>query len=299
MQPLGRIKIMSIKLTKKASDEGTSSPFQARLFFGILELRDQLFLLGSDYPEKAEKARKFDQSFQPVLEAAQATRDAAREVVTSIDTHTKAIEVGRAVQFRKNQFDILETIDVPLGQSVDKLIDQSVVAIKTGLQKMLKDQLDLDIDFLFQKETPFVTGIANLLSNGEKTLANYLEAVRNTWLSDLLQLRNDHEHHGWNLGGLQYHSVEQSILVVKLPVVLELPVDKFARFTANRVLLFIENMLAHAIQRNRNDWYPVYLAEIPIEQRDPRNVQRFRLSTKSLYELPPWELKYQDSMDFV
>ncbi len=290
---------MSITLTKKASDEGTSSPFQARLFFGMLELRDQLFLLGSDYPEKAEKARKFNQSFRPVLEAAHATRDAALEVIALIDAHTKAIAEGRAIQFRNNQIDILETIDVPLGQSVDKLIDQSVVAVKTGLQKMLKELLNLDIGFLFQKETSFAAGIANLISGGEEALANYLEAVRKTWLSDLLKLRNDHEHHGWNLGGLQYQVTEQSMLVIKLPIVLGLPVDKFARYTANRVLLFIENMLAYAMQRNLSDWYPVYLSEIPIEQRDPKNVQRFRLSAKGLYELPTWELKFQDSMDFI
>ena len=62
------------------SDEGSGSPFMARIFMGLLEFRDQLFLMGLGDSERGPKQDHFDRMFQPMLDAAQATRDAALEI---------------------------------------------------------------------------------------------------------------------------------------------------------------------------------------------------------------------------
>jgi hypothetical protein len=62
---------------KKVTDEGSSSPFMARLFIGLLNFRDQLHLIGVQGQQQREKQDHFDRKFRPMFEAAQATRDAA------------------------------------------------------------------------------------------------------------------------------------------------------------------------------------------------------------------------------
>ncbi|MDP1715752.1 MAG: hypothetical protein Q8L41_13505, partial [Anaerolineales bacterium] len=147
---------------KKISDEGTNSPFIARFFGGIFDLRNQLFLLEVS-PEKQESVRNhFDNKYKKLLEAAQAVRDAALEIKTLTSAHVDAISSGEIVRFGVVQYDILKTIDTPLGQSVDKLIDQSIVATKTCLQSILRDPLALEIGFFFQKDSKFIAQIAKL-----------------------------------------------------------------------------------------------------------------------------------------
>ena len=106
---------------KKVSNEGTSSPFVARIFLGLLTLRDQLYLI--DAREEKERVRKrdyFDKQLTPMLEASQASRDAAIEIVNLIDSHIAKIKNGAAVKFQENQYTILDNIDIlVLGNPID------------------------------------------------------------------------------------------------------------------------------------------------------------------------------------
>lgn len=282
---------------KKVSDEGSSSPFMARLFVGLLELRDSFHLLDFDEPLREQHRSYFDSRFKPLFEAAQATRDSAVEARKLITTHVAAIEEGRVVQIKSNQFDINETIDSPLSQAIDKLIDQGVVAIKTGLQRMLHDPLGLEIGFIFQKSIQFDKGITECRQSGENHLADYLDAVRRTWLTDFQKLRVDHEHCGWNLESIKYHLISPSTVDVQLPKIYGLHVDQFANLTANRVLLFIENMMVYAMVRKCP--HPFYVVEIPKNQRDPANQRRFRIAAKGLTSTPPWVISYSEEMELV
>ena len=54
----------------KVSDEGSSSPFIARVFFGLLKFRDDLYLLAINDSERPRARDHFDQQFKPMLEAA-------------------------------------------------------------------------------------------------------------------------------------------------------------------------------------------------------------------------------------
>lgn len=281
----------------KVSDEGSGSPFMARIFMGLLEFRDQRFLMGLGDSEHGSRQDHFDRMFQPMLDAAQATRDAALEIKVLIDAHLKEITDGTAVRFRPGQYEILRTIDSKLSQTVDKLIDQSIVATKTGLQSNLKDPLRLDIGFFFQRDAAFSAGISDLRTAGESDLATYLEEVRDGWHSALQDLRTQHEHEGWSLPRVQYSLTAPSQVSVSLPEVLGSPVDRFARETANRVLLFVENMMVYSLECQSN--HPIFVVEIPGAQRDPVNPQRFRLAPRGLDSSPQWRIDFRDDMDFV
>ena len=281
----------------KVSDEGSSSPFIARIFMGLLEFRNQLFLLGTPDNERGRTQNHFDRMFQPMLDAAQATRDAALEIKGLVDAHLEEIRRGTAVRFRPGQYEILRTIDSKLSQTVDKLIDQSIVATNTGLQSILNDPLGLDIGFFFQQDAAFGAGVSGLRNAGEPDLAAYLEQVRTAWHSALQDLRTKHEHRGWSLGRIQYSLTSPSQVGASLPDVLGSPVHLFARQTANRVLLFIENMMVYAMQRQYN--YPIFVVEIPPEHRNPVDPQRFRLAPRGLDPAPPWRITFRDDSNFV
>jgi hypothetical protein len=283
---------------KKVSDEGSLSPYISRLFKGLLDFRDQLFLLGTEGQQRQTMQAHFDQQFTPMYEAAQATRDAAIKVRELVDSHLIAIQSGKAVQYKGNQYDILATIDKPLSQAVDLLIDQSIIATKTGLQNILRDPLNLDIGFFFQKDKGFGKGINDLRTSGENDLAQYLQDVRDNWHSKLQDLRTKHEHEGWFLDSIEYRLTAPSRVTLSLPTVLGMPVNEFVLKTANRVLLFIENMMVFALQRYCHQ-YPIFVVEIPKESRDPMNPQRFKLAPKGLDASPPWVIAYHDDMDFV
>lgn len=283
---------------KKVSNEGTSSPFISRLFWGMLDFRNQLFLLGTEGQQREMMLAHFDQQFKPMYEATQASRDAAIKARDLVTSHFIAIQSGKAIQYRGNQYDILETIDIPLSQAVKQLIVQSIVATKMGLQKILGDPLNLDIGFFFQKDDQFSQGIADLRASGENNLPQYLQDVRDSWHAKLQDLRVQLEHGGWTLDSIKYRLAETSRVMPSLPIILGMPVNDFAVKTANRVLLFIENMMVFALQRYCHQ-YPIFIIEIPRESRDLMNPQRFRLAPKGLDTSPPWVIAYHDDMDFV
>src|SRR5574341_410535 len=283
---------------KKVSNEGTSSPFIARLFSGILEFRDQLLLLGIEDPATLDAARRaFDRKYTPLYDALEATRAAAIKVRDLVGNHVRAVQSGTIIQFRGDQYDILETIDAQLSQSIDHIIDQSIVATKSALQTILREQLNLDIGFFFQCEPEFRKVVENLRTIGENDLAQYLEDVRHHWRSALQDLRVQHEHRGWSLENLGYALSGPRSVAVRLPMVLGMNVSEFATRTANRVFLFAENMMVYAMQRQCR--YPIFVAEIPVQLRDPKNIQRFKLAPRGLDGSPPWIIKYQDNPDFV
>ena len=283
---------------KKISDEGTSSPFIARIFFGLLSFRDQLYLNCFEGDERYKNQNYFDKQFNPMYEAARATRDAAIKINSLMSSHFEKIQSGKAIKFRENQYEILETIDSDLSQLVDQFIDQSIVATKSGLQNILRDPLGLDIGFFFKQDKAFLDGVSKLIALGEEDLANYLEEVRQEWHSDLQDLRSKHEHKGWTLGSIKYHLDERKGMLLVLPDLCGLPVDSFVLRTTNQILQFIENMMVYALQRF-SSMLPIYIVEVPKNNQNPENPIRFRLAPKGLDTSLPWRIHYSEDMDFV
>jgi hypothetical protein len=281
--------------------EDLTSPFLARLFVAQLEMKDQFVLIGLEGDEKDAKRAAYDPKFDKMFSAARSARDAAREICEILGNHPKAIVESQAVVIRNGQIVVNDPIDIPLGQAFDKLVNQSWIAIKNGLQTLLRTELGLDIGFLFQKsDSKFSEGIKALWTASEHDLATYLEDVRATWTSALGRLRNDLEHHDWSLGRVRYQ-IEGNFLAIGPPEVEDMRVDVYATHTANRVLLFIENMMVYAIHRRLNQRFKgaFFVSEIPKNQRDPASPKRFVFQPTGLSGARPWTIAYRDERDFV
>jgi hypothetical protein len=87
---------MSPPIQVKKVTEETSSPFVARLFIGLLELREQLYLLGVQGKCRKSMQDHFDDTFKPMFEAAHATRNAAVEARRLVATHLGVPQTQRS-----------------------------------------------------------------------------------------------------------------------------------------------------------------------------------------------------------
>src|SRR3990172_1853862 len=94
----------------KASDEGSSSPFMARLFIGLLNFRDQLFLLSADEAIRQQLMSDFDSKYKPLFEAARSTRDAGRDLLLTLSNYLESIDRGETIKIIDGQIQILKTI---------------------------------------------------------------------------------------------------------------------------------------------------------------------------------------------
>ena len=293
----GAVATMTVYSFRKALDEGPSSPLVGRLFMGILELRDIAAMGEFEEARKEAFIQAFDTRFNPIFEACLATRDAAQEVVKLIAMHKGAIASGRIVRIGEGHYQVLETIDRQLGQAVDKLLDQAVVACKTTLQRMLAEVFGIEIGFAYQKDAAFQEALSNVDQEGHSDLAPYLTAVRQAWLSSLLAIRNRHEHEGWALRKCDYALASPQEVVLLLPVLERTPIDVWATKTANQALTFVEEMLVYAMSRRTR--HPIFITEIPEGRRDPAQVKRFRPAARGLEEAPKWIPSYAEGHDFV
>lgn len=288
---------MAVDSFRRALDEGTSSPIVARLFFGLLQLRDTSKMAVQTPLDSAHFSHTFDARHRPIFEACLATRDAAREVLRLSYTHQQDVATGRVIAFDPPGYQVLSTIDKELSQAIAKLLDQAVIACKSTLQRMLDEVLQLDIGFLYMKDPAFEEGLASLQRDGVTDLQAYLVAVRATWLSALLSLRNKHEHEGWTLPRCDYAMPTPGHVTLRLPHIDAAPVDQWAQKTANQVLRFVEDMIVFGLARRAP--HPLYIVEVPPQHRDPRNVLRFRLAAKGFHNNTQWTIAYAEEDAFI
>lgn len=282
----------------KHSNEGTRSPFVARLFLGMLEIRNLLELGNIDPRNKQISRQQFDKFHFSLFLALHAARDAAFEIIETISNHTESLAKGQIVTIQQNAFTVNGTVDFKLNQAVGKLLDHGSIAFKDRLQEIVRCLYDLDIGFLYQRQDNYEKGLADFRENVSSEFADYLGNVRTAWLHEFQELRNDREHKGWTLGQVQYLFSPPEKVTAVFPELGKLQVDEYARRSANRICLFVENVIAYGFQIfNRS---PIFLVEIPKEMRDPSNCQRFRAAPKGMPGFgQPWQLIFKDDLDFV
>ena len=74
-------------VVQKLADEGASSPYMARIFVGILHLRDQV------YPDPT-KRNSFDAPYDYVTSALESTRESARKLAALWNSNQDKVASG-------------------------------------------------------------------------------------------------------------------------------------------------------------------------------------------------------------
>jgi hypothetical protein len=290
MQMLQRIQRQSNMVVKldptkfvvqKLADEGSSSPFMARLYLGNLRLRDVVF------PDHA-KRDIFDKPYHFVMETLLNTRSTSQEIVQLVAEHFSKLTKGEVGQLRGHTIHIEETIDKELRKEVETFLNSAVRALKQGMQEVTK-ALQFNIGFLFQKQHPFERGVT-VLEKSDPLLAAYLRETRK-WSERLLNSRNAIEHEGWMLPKVRYMEVS-GVIRAEEPEISNQKVSEFVKFILDRLSCFVEEVTAHCLQMRMPAG--ISLTEIPLSQRESDTPERFQVTLTSGGMLI-WNISYHQS----
>lgn len=266
---------------RELGNEGTSSPIIARLYLGILRVRDLVF---SDDANR----KRFDKPYQFVIDTLLSTRSTSKEIEKLVDEHLNKLTKGEVAIIKGNTVHIKITIDKELTKQVATFFNSGVRALKKGMQELTK-VLQVDIGFLFQKQNVFENGIT-LLAESDPLLAAYLMEARN-WTESLLNCRNAIEHDGWVLPEMRYLE-ESGIFHAIEPEISGQKVTEFVKFIIDRLNCFVEEVTVHCLQLRMPKG--ISITEIPVSQRKPDRVERFQVALTN-GGMSIWTLKYHQS----
>lgn len=269
-------------IVQKLADEGSASPFMARLFMGLMRLRDAI------YPDPVAR-ESFDNAFDFVPTSLLTARTTAKEISELWTGHAHNVATGEVVRRQGGAIHIDENIDKDLRKQVEHFLNSAARVIKQGMQG-LTTELGIDIGFMFKQQPAFERGIVALKAT-DPLLADYLEKSRQQWSERLIKRRIDLEHNSWSLPRVTYDNSGAHIVAVE-PLVDGQPVTEFIQEMLDRVCCFVEDVTVHSIQQKMVA--PITITEIPLVERRSEAPERFRL-TLAVGGQPRWNISYQSS----
>jgi hypothetical protein len=237
------------------ADEGTSTPFVARLWITPLHLRNLVL-------HQAADVDSFNTMHHSVLSDLTTLRRIGRETLGLWNTHVQRIARGEIIRYH-NSIHVDQTIDEPLSHNIETIIRNAANAAKQFQD--LTRLFGIDIGFMFKDDHSFEAGV-RAMENADAMLADYLREARK-WLQPLTLTRNDLEHKPYVAPRIQYLWKAGDRFEVREPEVLGLPLSSFIPVILSRLNRFIERS-AHAFDTNRD-------AEAADDRRD------FSRSTRS------------------
>jgi hypothetical protein len=266
---------------QKIADEGSSSPFFARLYLGILHLRDVV------YPDSA-KRDAFDKPYEFVMSSLMNARTTAKEITALWEDHIRKVTSGEIARIDGKAIRIDQSIDKELRKEVETFINAAVRALKQGMQD-LGNELGVNIGFMFKQQPAFESGIAALHAT-DPLLAEYLRQTR-AWSEPLVESRNAIEHKGWSLPRVMY-SQKDGRVVAPAPDISGQPFTSFIDTMLDRLCCLVEEFTAHCLQKRMVA--QITITELPRAERPQEIPERFRL-TLGAGGLPRWNILYHQS----
>lgn len=268
-------------VVKKLSDEGSQSPFTARILAGILRLRDAALSEGAERDG-------FDKAYDSVITPLRDARARMRQIAELWESHARRVQSGEIARLQGRAIHVDENVDKDLGQETDAFLGAATRALKTGMQSVAAE-LGVNIGFLFQKQGPFDAGLAALTA-ADPALATYVRETRQ-WSERLVGRRNAIEHENWRLPDVIYARAGDGVTAAE-PLVDGQPVTAFAAQMLDRLACLVEEITAHLLQKRL--MMGVTITEVPVASRPQDMPERFRV-TLAIGGLPAWVIAFHAS----
>lgn len=264
-------------LIKKMSEEGTSSPFIARLMLGIFDTQNIV-------SSKKEDRDHFYNLYEPILANLRSAREAAEDISQDILKHRNNVSSGIGVIFQGRAVRIEENIDRHLKRNLDSFLTSIGRAVKTALQNLTND-LGINIGHFFDKEQKFEAGNL-LLKVSHPNLAQYLSNAR-LWWGPLQTARNNLEHGTFPSPEINYNVNIQPIEVEE-PKINGLLIREFVENHLSKTMCFVEEVTTYCLQQKMPKGFSI--TEISVEKRTSESPTRFRLTVVPAGD-EIWEIK--------
>jgi hypothetical protein len=252
-------------LVQKVGDEGSTSPFIARLMIGVMGIRDAVY---------ADKARRehFDELYDPVLSGLRNARETSQDMAKEWEQHLTKVESGAIVVTSGRTVHIRENIDRPLKRDLESFLNTAVRTIKHSLQVLASD-MGVDIGFLFQKDSTFQAGITKTRVTDPR-LADYLLATRQ-WSEALVLMRNNLEHCTIPLPRVSY-MLDSFPVSAEEPKCDGRPITQFTNEVLDRICCFVEEITVYCLRRKLPRSFEI--TEVTVVDRDPGAPERFHIT---------------------
>jgi hypothetical protein len=267
---------------QKMADEGTSTPFVARMYVGLMHLRDVI------YGDPKERLG-FDKVLGETYSALTAARTAAKEIREMWETHARKVESGQIARLQGDNIHVEEDLSGELRRRFESFVYSGARALKEGM-KNLGRKMGKEIGFMFQKPGSYERGILALQAS-DPALAAYLQETRTAWSERLINIRNAIDHGGWSLPRVEYKQCNGRV-EAKQPLVEGQPTVEVVELMLDRLSCFAEEFTAHCLQSRMPEG--VTLTEIPLPARLAECPERFRLTLR-LGGSAEWNIGYHTS----
>lgn len=251
-------------LVQKIGDEGTTSPFVARLMLGVMRIRDAV------YDDKTRQ--HFDELYDPVLSGLRNARETSQDIAKEWEQHRSKVESGSIVSTIGRTVRISENIDRSLKRDLESFLNTAFRTVKQSLQVLAKD-LGVDISFLFQKESTFQAGITKTRAS-DPMLADYLLATRQ-WSELLVLIRNDLEHGTIPSPKISY-ALDSVPVRAEEPRLKGQPITGFTNEVLNRICCFAEEITVFGLRKKLPRGFEI--TEVPLPERALSAPERFHVT---------------------
>lgn len=264
---------------QKMAHEGTSTPFIARMYLGLMRLRDVIY---TDPKERSDFDKVLDQTYSALM----AARTTAKEIRDEWEAHSRKVSSGEIARVERSNIHVEEDLNRDLRRHVESFVYSAARAIKEGMNTFGRE-MGKDIGFMFQKQATYERRMQSLLST-DPALADYLKKTRASWSERLIETRNAIDHKGWALPRVEYH-VHDGKIEARQPLVDGQPTLEFVEFMLDRLSCFVEDFTAHCLQCRMPRG--VAITELPHAERIAECPERFRLTLRQ-GGLPEWKILY-------
>lgn len=252
-------------LIQKIGDEGSTSPFIARLMLGVMGIRDAV------YCDKS-KREHFDELYDTILSGLRNARETSQDMAKEWEQHQEKIESGVIVRTNGRAVHISENIDRTLKRDLESFLNTAVRTIKCSLQVLASD-LGMEIGFLFQKESTFQAGITKTRAT-DPVLADYLLATRQ-WSEALVLMRNNLEHGTITPPKVSY-TLDSVLVKANEPKCDGEPITQFTNEVLDRICCFVEEVTVYCLRNKLPKNFEI--TEVPIAERDSSAPERFHIT---------------------
>ena len=263
-------KPMSGGVLRIIKNSGTEDPFNARLMFGIFDLRDKMV------KNNEQDRLQFDKLYTPILETLEETQEAINTLKSIIVDHKAKVENGEIIEFQGDTIQINETIDRDLKKNFKDFFVKGNRAVKR-LVPLFK-LYGYSFSFQFQKDKQFISGKKKFLTKhqGEKHInfLNMIENDRRSWLSSFIEIRRKIEHEGFSLPAIQYIKHTNGTIVALFPTIDNIDLINFIDYFWQNLFEFIEDCVVSLIGFNLEK--PWMIISVPEEKRDKSMPLKYR-----------------------
>lgn len=269
-------------ISQKFADEGSSSPFWARLFLSVLRLA-RIGL--PDAAKRGEFHKIMDLLINELLNA----RSSAGAIKKLWDEHAQKVAHREIVRVEPSVVHISENIDAELRRHTESFLNTATRALKNSMQDVAM-LFGANIGFLFQNSNSFVQAVEQLAITNAP-LADYLGQTRTNWSETLLTSRIALEHGRWMLPKVGYSRHADRVSAIE-PQIAGQPVSQFATSMLDRLFCFVEEIAVHCLQQHMPPG--VAITEIPLAEREIEKPERLQI-TITPGGMPPWTVTYHQA----